>query len=287
MKLEECIVNRLIKNEENENNDKNISEFRTKFQAARNEHGTFALVKYLIQVGDKYAVAPYTNFNQFAQSLAYFVSKVDNPESEEECVHKIIKLGEDKFEKTHYNTFLSLMNTIFNALSVDSKNRLTLLKKMIKICKHNNKEYLFAPYLLNIDDLLNTQAYGLMEQLEIYEEFLSIIDNTIRKDDDYLLITRYMELLSKATPEQFEKKQDKLLKYIVKIVQNDRRLFDMEQAFLQPCCQKLLAVNKDLAACFNTLISGDISNIKHSYGKCKSLFESNDISEDEFSDKVK
>lgn len=287
MKLEECVVNRLIKNEASENNDKNIAEFRTKFQAARNEGSAFGLFKYLIEVGEKYAVAPYTNFTQFSQGLAYFLSKVDTPEAEKECVHRIIKLGEDKFEKHHYNTFLSMMNTIFNALSIDSKNRLTLLKKMIKICKDNNKEYLFASYLLNVDDLLNTSAYDLNEQLDIYEEFLSIIDNTQKKDDNYLLIMKYMELLNTATPEEFEKKESKLLKYIVRIVQNDRRLFDLEHAFLQPCSQKLLKVNKDLATSFNTLISGDISNIKSSYEKCKDLYESNEISQDDFSDKVK
>lgn len=118
------------------------------------------------------------------------------------------------------------MNAIFNALSPDSKNRLTLLRKMIKICKTNNKEYLFAPYLFNIDDLLNTSVYGLEDQCEIYEEFLSIIDNTIQKDDDYSLIMKYMELMNTATQEQFDKKESKLLKYIVKIVQSDRRLFD-------------------------------------------------------------
>jgi len=239
MKLEECIVNRFIKDEEKEENDKNISEFRSKFQSARNEQGSFGLFKFLCEVGEKYAVEPYTNFTSFTPSLAYFLSKVDTDAGQKECVDRIIKLGEDKFEKNHYNTFLSLMNAIFNALSIDSKNRLTLLKKMIKICKHNNKEYLFAPYLLNIDDLLKTSVYSLEEQLDIYEEFLSIIDNTIKKDDDYSLIIKYMELLDQASPEEFEKKQDKLLKYIVKIVQNDRRLFDLESAFLHNCSQKL------------------------------------------------
>jgi UV DNA damage repair endonuclease len=108
-------------------------------------------------------------------------------------VDAIIKLGEDKFEKSHYNTFLTLMNAIFNALSPDSKNRLILLRKIIKICKHENKEYLLAPYLSNIDDLLNTAVYSLEDQCEIYEEFLSIIDNTIQKDDDYSLILKYIE----------------------------------------------------------------------------------------------
>jgi hypothetical protein len=167
------------------------------------------------------------------------------------------------------------MNAIFNALSSDSKNRLILLRKMIKICKHENKEYLFAPYLSNIDDLLNTAVYSLEDQCEIYEEFLSIIDNTIQKDDDYSLILKYIELMNTATQAQFEQKEEKLLKYIVKIVQSDRRLFDLESAFLQNCSKKLLAKNPDLKTSFNTLISGDIANIKSSYARCKDLYKSN------------
>jgi hypothetical protein len=193
MKLEECIVNRMIKNEEYPNNTQNISEFRSGFQAARNEQGPLGLIKYLIAVGEKYAVEPYTNISQFCHCLAYFTSKVETEAGQKECVDAIIKFGEDKLEKSHYNTFLTLMNAIFNALSPDSKNRLILLRKIIKICKHENKEYLFAPYLSNIDDLLNTAVYSLEDQCEIYEEFLSIIDNTIQKDDDYSLILKYIE----------------------------------------------------------------------------------------------
>jgi hypothetical protein len=71
MKLEECIVNRMIKNEENPNNTQNISEFRSGFQAARNEQGPLGLIKYLIAVGEKYAVEPYTSKKLFPYPLFF------------------------------------------------------------------------------------------------------------------------------------------------------------------------------------------------------------------------
>jgi len=272
MKVEDCVVNRFINSEEREDNDKHVAEFRTNFLSAR-EKGQVGLAKFLIETGSKYAVEPYTNFVQYSHNLAYFISKVENPEEQLECIQKIIELGEDKFEKTYYNTFLSVLNGIFNAIAVTSRNRLIILKKMIKICKDNGKEYLFAPYLLNIDDLLDISVYNLEEQLEIHEEFLDIIDNTIKKEDDFLLIMKYMELLNNATDELFNKKQDKLLKYIVKMVKDDKRLFDIESSLLQKCSQKVLENNKDLKNTFNTLISGNISDISDSYDKCKDLFK--------------
>jgi hypothetical protein len=105
--------------------------------------------------------------------------------------------------------------------------------------------------------------------------------------------------MNTATQAQFEQKEAKLLKYIVKIVQSDRRLFDLESALLQNCSKKLLAKNPDLKTSFNTLISGDIANIKSSYACCKDLYKSNgnfpifpqkkkiDIEESDYSDKVK
>jgi len=72
---------------------------------------------------------------------------------------------------------------------------------MIKICRKHSKEYLFAPYLLNIDDLLDISVYSLKEQLKLYEKFLKIIEKTIKRDDAYLLIMDYMGLLNGADDE--------------------------------------------------------------------------------------
>lgn len=162
-----------------------------------------------------------------------------------------------------------------------------ILKKMIKICKHHSKEYLFAPYLLNIGDLLDTSVYSLEAQLDIYEDFLDIIDKTIKRDDAYLLIMDYMDLMNKADDELFKGKEEKLLKYILKIVEDDKRLFDIERALFQNCSKKLLDKNEDLKATFATLTSGDIQSINASYKRSEKMLEDNDISEGDYSDKVK
>lgn len=61
----------MIKNEENPNNTQNISEFRSGFQAARNEQGPLGLIKFLIAVGEKFAVEPYTSKKFFPFPLFF------------------------------------------------------------------------------------------------------------------------------------------------------------------------------------------------------------------------
>lgn len=143
------------------------------------------------------------------------------------------KLGND------YATSLNVLNGVFNSCPSSSTNRLIILNMMIKICRTHSKEYLFAPYLLNVGDLLDTSVYPLEDQLKLYEKFLKIIDKTIKRDDAYQLIIDYMGLLNNASDELFKTKEKKLLQYLLKIIEDDRRLFDIEGALFQNCCKKL------------------------------------------------
>jgi len=49
----------------------------------------------------------------------------------------------------------------------------------------------------------------------------------------------------------------------------------------------LLSKNEDLKETLNTLTSGDIKSIDKSYKRSEKVFEQNDISDGDFSDKVK
>lgn len=241
----------------------------------------------LIGIGKEFVKEPYTNFVQYCHSIAYFTSKIKDTEQQKVCLEKIMNLLDDKQDKDNYTTQISVLNGFFNSCQSDSTNRLIILKKMIKICRQHSKEYLFAPYLLNIDDLLDISVYSLKEQLKLYEKFLKIIEKTIKRDDAYLLIMDYMGLLNGADDEQFEKKKDKLQKYILKIAEDDKRLFDIENALFQPCAMKLMEKNKDLSKTFSTLTTGEISNIKESWDQSEKLFMEHDISKNDYSDKVK
>jgi len=113
------------------------------------------------------------------------------------------------------------------------------------------------------------------------------MENTIKRDELYKLVMEYMKLLNNAEDGLFKSKQDRLLKYILKIVQDDKRLFDIESALSQKCSQKLLENKSDIKTSLQTLTSGDIKNISDSFKKSEKIFEENDISKDDYSDKVK
>jgi len=113
------------------------------------------------------------------------------------------------------------------------------------------------------------------------------MENTIKRDELYKLVMEYMKLLNNAEDGLFKSKQDRLLKYILKIVQDDKRLFDIESALSQKCSQKLLENNSGIKTSLQTLTSGDIKNINDSFQKSEKIFQENDISKDDYSDKVK
>lgn len=96
-----------------------------------------------------------------------------------------------------------------------------------------------------------------------------------------------MELLNQATDDEFTRSQDKLLKYIFKVIKADERLFDIEQTVLQKCSRKVLEKNPNIKESLNTIISGDIEKIDDSYTASEKFFIEYDISKDDYSDKVK
>jgi len=125
----------------------------------------------LISITGEFIKEPYSDFILFSQAVAYYISKVNDSDAQKKSIEAFMKICDEKLDKSLYNTHLIVLNIIFNCLAPSSPNRMVILKTMIKVCKLNSKEYLFAPYLLNIDDLLDTSVYSLDDQLDIYEDF--------------------------------------------------------------------------------------------------------------------
>ena len=264
-KLETCIVNIFQQGEDKAVADEYCKSFKDKFKHAISK-GESAVAMLCITVSEKiykdFGSVPLT---QFYHVVSYYIAKLKDEAEQRDCINEVIDFTGEHLEKSDPNTYIIILNGVFNAIDMTNKNRIILLKKLIKVCKEDNKEYLFAPYLLDINDLLNLSVYELSDQLDIYEEFLEVIENTIKKDDLFLLAIEYMKLQNEASDAEFRNREKKLLKYILKVVSDDKRLFDIESILSQKCSKMILANNANLKKSFETITSGDIHSIKTSY----------------------
>lgn len=286
-KLLNCIFTIFQQSENKEESDEYCSQFKDKFKSAI-EKGKLAEAILLVEVAenihDKFGIVQLTNFFHV---VSFYISKLTDQNEQRDVIDKVIEFADAHLENANSNTYILILNGVFNSMEMTNKNRIVLLKKLIKVCKSNSKEYLFAPYLLNINDLLNLSVYELSEQLDIYEEFLDVIENTIKKDDLYLLAIEYMKQQNQAPATEFAKREEKLLKYVLKVISDDKRLFDIESMLSQKCTLELIQKNGSQKKSFETIISGDINSISDSYKNVEKIFEKHDITKDDYSDKVK
>lgn len=286
-KLENCIVTIFLQSENKEETDEYCRQFKDKFKSAI-EKGKTEVAILLVEVAENihktFGIIQLTNFFHV---VSYYISKLTEEKEQRDVIDKVIEFADSHLENSNSNTYILILNGVFNAMEMTNKNRIVLLKKLIKVCKSNSKEYLFAPYLLNINDLLNLSVYELSEQLDIYEEFLDVIENTIKKDDLYLLAIEYMKQQNQAPATEFVNREEKLLKYILKVVSDDKRLFDIESMLSQKCSQEIIQKDGSQKKSFETITSGDINSISDSYKNVEKIFEKHDIKKDDYSDKVK
>lgn len=286
-KLQNCIVTIYQQSENKEESDEYCRQFQEKFKSA-NEKGKTEAAILLVEVAENiYKTFGIVQLTNFFHVVSYYISKLTEEKEQRDVIDKVIEFADSHLEESNSNTYILILNGVFNAMEMTNKNRIVLLKKLIKVCKSNSKEYLFAPYLLNINDLLNLSVYELSEQLDIYEDFLDVIENTIKKDDLYLLAIEYMKQQNQAPATEFVNREEKLLKYILKVVSDDKRLFDIESMLSQKCSQEIIQKNGNQKKSFETIISGDINSISDSYKNVEKIFEKHDIKKDDYSDKVK
>lgn len=92
-----------------------------------------------------------------------------------------------------------------------------------------------------------------------------------------------MQLLNQVNDADFQSRESKLLKFILKIVKDDDRLFDIEQAISQKCSRKVFETNQDIEQSLKVIINGDIDKIDDAYSKCTKVFTDHDISKDDYS----
>lgn len=286
-KLENCIVGIFQQSENKEEVDEYCRQFKDKFKSAI-EKGKLEVAILCVEVAQNiYKHFGTVQLTQFFHVVSYYISKLTDEKEQREVIDKVIEFADANLDDNNSNTHIVILNGVFNAMEMTNKNRIVLLRKLIKVCKSNSKEYLFAPYLLNINDLLNLSVYDLGEQLDIYEDFLDVIENTIKKDDLYLLAIEYMKQQNQAPSTEFVNREDKLLKYILKVVSDDKRLFDIESMLSQKCSLEVVQKNADQKKSFETITSGDISSISDSFKNVEKIFEKHDIKKDDYSDKVK
>lgn len=286
-KLENCIVTIFAQSENKEETDEYCRQFKDKFKSAI-EKGKTEVAILLVEVAENiYNTFGIVQLTNFFHVVSYYISKLTEEKEQRDVIDKVIEFADSHLENSNSNTYILILNGVFNAMEMTNKNRIVLLKKLIKVCKSNSKEYLFAPYLLNINDLLNLSVYELSEQLDIYEEFLDVIENTIKKDDLYLLAIEYMKQQNQAPATEFVNREEKLLKYILKVVSDDKRLFDIESMLSQKCSQEIIQKDGSQKKSFETITSGDINSISDSYKNVEKIFEKHDIKKDDYSDKVK
>lgn len=286
-RLEDIIVTRYLTGEWKEENK--VNEFRQGYKENLDK-GKDHLTKYLIDIGLENTDEPYRNFVQYMQGISYYMSTINNDEIQSNIVAHCIEKLKAKFHE-RIDVYLNVLNIVFNALKMTSNNRLILLKEIIQVCKNANKGYLFAPYLLNIEDLIDLSVLSLEEKQAVYEDFLDIIDNTQRKENTYQLILRYMEQLNDCSEEEFSKLlshvEVKLLSYVMKVVSSDDRIFDIEQQLNQKCAISVFAKNKQIKESLEIIVSGDIDKINEGYSKAQELYEKNGINEMDYANKVR
>lgn len=189
--------------------------------------------------------------------------------------------------KEHPALLIKILSFIFSCIEPENQLRVTIFEELVKECRASKKEYLFLPYLDNLNKILPLDSAPIDQAINLYSSLITVLKEKERNDILSKNIDGLFSLLSSRPTEEVMMHTDQLHRCLTYLIANEEKIFQVENYLLNPLVQQIFSKDEALKASWAKFTSGDLKGAEEFYRHNEKYFKEDHLSLEDVKDKMR
>jgi hypothetical protein len=179
------------------------------------------------------------------------------------------------------------LSFLFSCLDKQSITRVTIFQELVKVCKANNKEYLFIPYVDSLGKIMPIESLSEDKLCDLYLTLVSVL----REKEKYKLLTQLVTslftILSQRDPAKVAPHKETIHRLLTYLISDEEEIFAVEDFLANPMLQKVLQADQKLIESWGKFTSGNLSAAEEFFNFNEKYLKESGLTIDDVKDKMR
>lgn len=157
----------------------------------------------------------------------------------------------------------------------------------MKVCKANNKEYLFIPYVDSLSKIMPVESLSEDKLCELYVTLVSVLREKERYKQLTQLITSLFTILSQRDPVKVAPHSETINRLLTYLITDEEEIFSVEDFLANPLLQEVLQADPKLMESWAKFTSGNLSSAEDFYNFNEKYLKESQLTIEDIKDKMR